>query len=37
MMLKLDLEMIGVGNEDEVRYCDAEYEVLDESLNEQSE
>ena len=28
---------IGPGNEVEVRYCDTEYEVLDGSLNEQSE
>ena len=28
---------VGVGNEVEVRYCGTEYEVLDESLNEQSE
>ena len=28
---------VGVGNEVEVRYCDTEYQVLDESLNEQSE
>ena len=28
---------VGVGKEVEVRYCDTEYEILDESLNEQSE